>query len=240
MASIIGGGAPIRADVGAAVRDAPALYPVETCVQQPTTSSRWAAVLGILLPLKLLAVLPVGALAAALTIAQFLAAWYGFWAGLCTGRYPAGPRRLVTDVLRLQAQVAAWVMSYTDAYPAVGLDPVQAVRVEAPERGPGARYALWPFRGGAAAGEGAANRWWAVLGILLPLRMVAALPHYIVVTVLGMISLVLGWIGFWIILFTGRYPRGLWGFDSGILCWDVRLAAFTLGLTDGYPPFRLA
>jgi hypothetical protein len=207
----------------------------------PERLSRWAAVMGILLPAKVLAALPVVVLTLTLTVAQVLASWYGFWAAVCTGRYPETARRLSVDVLTLQAELAAWISQYTDAYPPLGLGVATAgVTLEADDRGdPAVRHALWPFPGGAARGA-AANRWWAVLGVLLPLRLVAALPHVIIVAALTVAATVLGWISFWIVLFTGRYPQGLWRFDSGVLRWGLRLWSFALGLTDRYPPFSLA
>jgi len=43
------------------------------------------------------------------------------------------------------------------------------------------------------------------------------------------------------ILFTGRYPQGMFGFVEGVIRWNVRVTAYTLTLvTDRYPPFRLA
>jgi hypothetical protein len=42
------------------------------------------------------------------------------------------------------------------------------------------------------------------------------------------------------ILFTGRYPRGLYGFAVGVLRWDMRVEAYLLLMRDEYPPFRLA
>lgn len=43
------------------------------------------------------------------------------------------------------------------------------------------------------------------------------------------------------ILFTGRYPRGVFGFVEGVARWHNRVIGYAVTLvTDSYPPFRLA
>jgi uncharacterized membrane protein len=79
------------------------------------------------------------------------------------------------------------------------------------------------------------NRW-------LPLvKWLLAIPHYVVLLFLGIAS-VFGVIFAWFaILFTGRYPRGIFDFVEGVLRWGLRVEAYALLLvTDRYPPFRLA
>ncbi len=71
----------------------------------------------------------------------------------------------------------------------------------------------------------------------LLLRQIAALPHLIVLAILG-IALVVVWIIVqWVILFVARYPRGMYDFSAGVLRWQVRVGGYTLGLIDRYPPF---
>ena len=41
-------------------------------------------------------------------------------------------------------------------------------------------------------------------------------------------------------LFTGRFPEGMFGFVVGALRWSIRTSAWVFTLTDRYPPFRLA
>jgi Domain of unknown function (DUF4389) len=75
----------------------------------------------------------------------------------------------------------------------------------------------------------------------LPLvKWLLAIPHYFVLFFLY-IGVFFAAIGAWLaILFTGRYPRGIFRFVEGVLRWHNRVVgyAFTL-VTDQYPPFRL-
>ena len=79
------------------------------------------------------------------------------------------------------------------------------------------------------------NRW-------LPLvKWLLAIPHYIVPFFLY-IAAVLVIIGAWFaIMFTGRFPRGMFNFLVGVGRWTNRVIAYAFALvTDRYPPFRLA
>lgn len=55
--------------------------------------------------------------------------------------------------------------------------------------------------------------------------------------VLGAVAVVCAMIGWFAILFTGRYPPGLWSLAAYYLRWHVRAAAYTAMLRDEYPPF---
>jgi Domain of unknown function (DUF4389) len=79
------------------------------------------------------------------------------------------------------------------------------------------------------------NRW-------LPLvKWLLAIPHYIVLAVLGIAAFVCVVIAWFAILFTGQYPRGLFDFVVGVLRWSLRVRAYAfLLVTDQYPPFQLA
>jgi hypothetical protein len=67
-----------------------------------------------------------------------------------------------------------------------------------------------------------------------------AIPHYIVLAVLSIGAFFAVIIAWFAILFTGRYPRGLFDYVVGVGRWHNRVVgyAFTL-VTDRYPPFRL-
>lgn len=78
------------------------------------------------------------------------------------------------------------------------------------------------------------NRW-------LPLvKWLLAIPHYIVLAFLSIAVFVVVVLAWFVILFTGRYPRGLFDFVVGVIRWSLRVTAYAFILvTDRYPPFSL-
>jgi hypothetical protein len=79
------------------------------------------------------------------------------------------------------------------------------------------------------------NRW-------LPLvKWFLAIPHYVVLFFLYIAVFVVVVITWFAILFTGRYPRGLFDFVEGVIRWHNRVVGYAfLLVTDRYPPFSLA
>ena len=79
------------------------------------------------------------------------------------------------------------------------------------------------------------NRW-------LPLvKWLLAIPHYIVLFFLDIALIVVVIVAWFAILFTGRYPRGMFTFVEGIIRWHNRVLAYAfVMITDRYPPFSLS
>ena len=120
------------------------------------------------------------------------------------------------QLLRFSARVSAYLALLDDHYPST--DEEQAVHLDFPY--PDARQL---------------NQW-------LPLvKWLLAIPHYIVLFFLAIGAIVAVIIAWFAVLFTGRYPRGLFDFVVGVMRWSNRVTgyAFTL-VTDQYPPFSLA
>jgi Domain of unknown function (DUF4389) len=79
------------------------------------------------------------------------------------------------------------------------------------------------------------NRWLPLVKILL------AIPHFIVLVFLNVAAVVMVIVAWFAILFTGRYPRGVFDFVQGVIRWNNRVIGYAVTLvTDQYPPFSLA
>ena len=119
-------------------------------------------------------------------------------------------------LLKFMNRMTAYLLLLRDEYPST--DEEQAVHTEVPY--PDASIDL--------------NRWLPLIKWLL------AFPHYVVMIFLGIGALIAVVIAWFAILFTGRYPRGLFTYVVGVMRWGVRVEGYMLLLvTDRYPPFRL-
>jgi hypothetical protein len=140
-----------------------------------------------------------------------LIAWFAI---LFTGRYPEGLRSLATLYLRWRVRAVAYTALLRDEYPPLGEGPYPAELVlDVPDK-PRDR-------------------------LTVGFRLILAIPHLVAVWVLGVawgFATVFAWFS---ILFTGRYPAGLYDFSVGVLRWNTRVEAYLLLLHDEYPPFAL-
>jgi hypothetical protein len=84
------------------------------------------------------------------------------------------------------------------------------------------------------------SRLLALAGVLFMWpKAVLLLPHLFVLYFVQLAAFVVAFLGYWVVLFTGRYPRGMHEFVVGALRWQTRVSAWLLGLVDRYPPFSM-
>jgi hypothetical protein len=72
---------------------------------------------------------------------------------------------------------------------------------------------------------------------LLFVRCILIIPHTIILAFLGLALGVVSFLACWAILFTGRYPEGMFSFLVDTQRWAYRVQLYILMLTDAYPPF---
>lgn len=131
-------------------------------------------------------------------------------------RYPRWWFDFAREFTRFGARIGAYVALLTDAYPSTEDEQAVHLELDYPDA--------------------------TELNRFLPLvKWFLAIPHYIVLSVLtfaAFFAVVFAWFA---ILFTGRYPEGLFDFVVGVGRWWLRVTAYAfLLLTDEYPPFSLS
>jgi hypothetical protein len=131
-------------------------------------------------------------------------------------RYPRWWFDFARDLTRFEARVGAYLGLLTDRYPSTVDEQSVHLDIDYPDV------------------EEDLNRW-------LPLvKWFLAIPHFIVLAVLAIIAFFAVIIAWFSVLFTGRYPRGLFDYVVGVTRWGLRVVAYAVLLvTDRYPPFSL-
>lgn len=131
-------------------------------------------------------------------------------------RYPRWWFDFALELNRFSTRVGAYLSLLTDRYPSTVEQQSVHLEIDYPDV------------------EQDLNQW-------LPLvKWLLALPHYIVLAALAVVALLAILIAWFAILFTGRYPRGLFDFVVGVGRWALRVQGYaTLLVTDRYPPFSL-
>jgi len=208
----------------------PAAYPLRVEADLDPQLSRW------LWLVKWLLVIPHVIALFFLWIALLFSTVFAFFAILITGRYPRPIFDFNVGVLRWSWRVGFYSCSAlgTDHYPPFSLkdipDNPARLEIEYPES---------LSRGLVLV------KWWLL-----------AIPHYLVIGVFGGLAWAAvsdstnaglggGLIGLLVLcagvtlLFTGRYPHSIYDFVMGMNRWVIRVAAYSLLMTDVYPPFRL-
>lgn len=132
-------------------------------------------------------------------------------------RYPRWWFDFALELTRFGARIVAYVALLGDEYPSTVEEQRVHLELDYPDV------------------ENDLNRW-------LPLvKWFLAIPHYVVLFFLSIGAVVAVIIAWFAILFTGRYPRGLFDYVVGVGRWGLRVQAYAfLLITDKYPSFSLS
>jgi ABC-type multidrug transport system permease subunit len=68
-------------------------------------------------------------------------------------------------------------------------------------------------------------------------RIILVIPQSFVLYFLAIAASVVTFFAWWVILFTGKFPKGMWDFMAGYMRWTTRVNGYSMLLTDKYPPF---
>jgi hypothetical protein len=146
----------------------------------------------------------------------YFISWFAI---LFTGAYPAGMMSFMVNVMHWQTRVNGYMYLLTDKYPpfAMGGEGSYPVRLT-----------------GAGQIEGRSR-----LTTFWPIRIIMAIPHLVVLYILGIVAGIVLVISWFAALFTGTVPAGMHNFLVGVMRWNTRVSAYVTLLTDEYPPFSM-
>ena len=138
---------------------------------------------------------------------------------LFTGKYPESMFEFQVGLLKWQLRVNARMLNLSDGYPAFGIngtDEFTSLEIEYPER---------------------LSRGTLILKFLFGFFYVL-IPHGFILYFRAIGTMFMVFLAWWVVLFTGKYPKTWHDFVVGYLRWGVRLSLYYgLWMTDEYPPF---
>lgn len=191
--------------------DEPPRYPMRFDIEYPQRLSRWKTLLrGFLIIPALIFASGVNSLVQA----AFTLGWATVF---LRRKYPTWLFHAGGGGLAFSARVFAYGLLLTDHYPSFS-SPGSTVQLDFPD-----------------PPDGRLSRWRVFFWKLLLL-----VPHFIVLGFLFIAVFAVTVIAWFAILITGRYPRGLFGFVTGVMRWSYRTQAYFASYNDRFPPFALS
>ncbi|GAB5539735.1 MAG: hypothetical protein Salg2KO_18380 [Salibacteraceae bacterium] len=151
-------------------------------------------------------------------IASSILNFLSFWIILFTGRYPESWFEFQVKYMRWNIRLNASLFNLVDGYPKFGLDaqhPGVTFDVAYPEQISKGSVLLRFFFG------------WLYVG----------LPHGLILGLLAYAALIVNFIAWWAVLFTGSYPKSMFDFQVKYFRWSQRVSCYLAYMTQEYPPF---
>ena len=143
-----------------------------------------------------------------------------FFAVLITGKFPESMFNYQLNLQRWGLRVSARLQNLSDGYPAFGLsgkDENTMIELERPEK---------------------VNRLTVLLRIMFG-GLYVVLPHAICLIFITIGAMFVRLISFWVVLITGKFPKGMHDYMVGLMRWQYRISIYMAYMTDVYPPFSM-
>ena len=203
-------------------------YPVQLSIDYQESSNRLSVLLRIILVIPIMLVL--AAVSGTIltgdrdldqTLAPFFVGGWLFFGPLLMilfrKKYPKWWFDWNLALARFETRVAAFLLLLRDEYPSTDEEQAVHLNIDYPDA------------------ENDLNRFLPII------KWILAIPHYIVLIVLGILALMVTVLAWLLILILGRYPQGMFDFVVGVNRYGLRVGAYMwLLTTDRYPPFSLS
>ena len=141
-----------------------------------------------------------------------------FWVILFTGTYPEPMFQYQVKLLRWGLRLDARLFNLSDGYPAFGLDAMDdrtELSVPYPEK---------------------VSRGLTLIRLFFGIFYVG-IPHGFILMFRAFFVGILIFLAWWVVLFTGKYPRSFHDWAVGLIRWQLRVDLYLFFMTDTYPPF---
>ncbi len=142
-----------------------------------------------------------------------------FWVVLFTGVIPQSIYEFQKKLFRWKIRLIASELNMRDGYPAIGIDannPDATIEFENPEK---------------------VSRSLVLIRILFG-TIYVGLPHWILLSIIGIAVNFVAFISWWVILFTGVFPSNMHDFLKYYIRWSIRVDLYMSYYCDNYPPFN--
>jgi hypothetical protein len=189
-------------------------YPATFTFDPPESIARWRVIGNIILAIPHLII------AYLLNIVAEVLAFVAWILGVFTGKVPEGILGVIAMCLRYNTRASVYASFLKEEYPPFTFATTLA--------DPGDDPRIRVNYGSETEGR---NR------LTIFFRILLAIPHIIVISLIGIVAFFVYVIAWFAVLFTGKWPTGLRNFVIGLTRWTTRLNAYMYLLTDEYPPF---
>lgn len=189
-------------------------FPMDVQLDAPYEVARWRPLVHWLMAIPHFIVYYV--LSLGLNVCVFIS----FFAILFTGNIPSGLFDFIVMVIRYNWRVTSFAAFLREPYPPFDF----TMSGQDPGNDPASLSMPYPEK---------------LSRLLIFVKWLLAIPHFVVLLVVGIGAFFAYIGGFFAVLITGRWPAGLRDFIVGTMRWGFRLQAYIYLLTDVYPPFSL-